>query len=153
MWKPGRRGVNHPRLPWTEAIDLPGAGQMQHARKLLEGRPYFTRVPDQSLISAQPVNGDGEEQQHLHVVATRDSEGTYALLYFPADSTVEVDLSKLSGDTIRAHWFDPRRGQSIEADTFPRSCKHSFKAPEWGPDWVLVLDDASRNYPVPGASS
>jgi hypothetical protein len=153
MWKPGRRGVNHPRLSWTEAIDLPGAGQMQHARKLLESRPYLTRVPDQSLIDAQPVNDDGEEQQHLHVVATRDSEGTYALLYFPADSTVEVDLSKLSGDTIRAHWFDPRRGQSIEADTFPRSGKHSFKAPEWGPDWVLVLDDASRNYPVPGASS
>jgi hypothetical protein len=152
MWKPGRRGVNHPRLPWTEAIDLPGAAQMHHARTLLESRPYLSRIPDQSLVVAQPVNNDGEEQQHLHVVATRDSEGTYALLYFPADITIEVDLSKLSGDTIRSLWFDPRNGSSTEPETFPHSDKHSFKAPEWGPDWVLVLDDASRNYPVPGSA-
>lgn len=153
FWIPGRRGVNHPRLPWTEAIDLPGAGQMQHARRLLESRPYLSRVPDPSLISAQPGDKDGNEQQHLHVVATRDSQGSYALLYFPADVAVEVDLSKLSGDSIRATWFDPRSGRSTEADTFPRSDKRSFKAPEWGPDWVLVLDDTSRNYPVPGTNS
>jgi hypothetical protein len=149
MWKPGRRGVNHPRLPWYEAINLPGAGQMQHARRLLASRPYLSRIPDQSLIGTQPVNGDGKEQQHLHVVATRDSEGSYALLYFPADVTIEVDLSKLSGETICAYWFDPRSGQSTQLDTFRRSDKRTFKAPEWGPDWVLVLDDASCNYPIP----
>jgi hypothetical protein len=153
MWKPGRHGVNHPRLPWTEAIDLPGAGQMLHARTLLESRPFLSRIPDQSLVSAQPADNEGNEQQHLHVVATRDEDGSYALLYFPADVTVEVDLSKLSGDSMRALWFDPRSGQSTEAGTFPRSDTRSFKAPEWGPDWVLVLDDAAHNYPLPGTTA
>ena len=28
--------------------------------------------------------------------------------------------------------------------------KITFRAPETGPDWVLVLDDAARGYPPPG---
>jgi hypothetical protein len=153
MWKPGRRGVNHPRLPWTKAIDLPGAGQMQHARKLLESRQYLSRVPDQSLVVAQPQDQEGNEQQFLHVAATRDSEGSYALLYFPADVSVDVDLSKLSGDSIRACWFDPRSGRGTEPETFPRSGTRSFRPPEWGPDWVLVLDDVASSYPIPGTTA
>ena len=40
MWAPGRAPINDPLLPWTEAILQPGAAQMQHARALLESRPY-----------------------------------------------------------------------------------------------------------------
>ena len=39
MWAPGRKPVNNPLLPWFEAISQPGAGQMQHGRRLLESRP------------------------------------------------------------------------------------------------------------------
>ena len=39
-----------PLLPWTEALDQPGAAQMRHARALLESRPYLTRVPDDTAV-------------------------------------------------------------------------------------------------------
>jgi hypothetical protein len=55
----------------------------------------------------------------LHVVATRDEDGSYALLYFPADVRVEVDLSKLSGDSMRALWFDPRSGAKHRSRHIP----------------------------------
>ena len=37
-------------MPWTEAIDQPGAGQMQYGRALMESRPFLTRIPDPDVI-------------------------------------------------------------------------------------------------------
>jgi len=40
-------------LTWDKAIDLPGATQMQHIKKVLLDRgnaSYFRRIPDQSII-------------------------------------------------------------------------------------------------------
>ena len=50
MWAPNRNPVNNPLQPWSEAILQPGAAQMQHARALLESRPFLTRIPDDSLV-------------------------------------------------------------------------------------------------------
>ena len=47
---PGRTPMNNPLMPWTEAIDQPGAAQMQHGRALIESRPFLTRIPDDGLI-------------------------------------------------------------------------------------------------------
>ena len=54
MWSPERRPINDPLLPWYEAIDQPGAGQMQHGRRLIESRPILTRIPDDSIIVDRP---------------------------------------------------------------------------------------------------
>lgn len=152
FWQPGRKGVNHPLKTWRDSLPLPGAAQMHFARKLLESRPYLSRIPDQSMIVTQPSNDKGEEQRHLYVQATRDENGSYALIYFPADSAVELNLSALSGDTIRAHWFNPRDGQATFIEEFDKIATRTFQAPEWGPDWVLVLDDAARNFAAPGTA-
>jgi len=50
MWTTNREPVNGPIMPWTEAILEPGAEQMRHARRLMESRPFFTRVPDDAVI-------------------------------------------------------------------------------------------------------
>ena len=47
MWTPGRASRSTTRsCRGIEAIDQPGAAQMQHARALLESRPFLTRIPD-----------------------------------------------------------------------------------------------------------
>lgn len=88
-----------------------------------------------------------------HVRATRDANGSYAMIYLPAaGQTVTVDTSKLSGKRLRASWYDPRTGKSRALrGEFPVGGKLDFTAPEDGPDWVLVLDDGARGYPPPGA--
>jgi hypothetical protein len=88
MWQPGRGPVNNPLMPWYEAIDQPGAGQMQYGRWLMESRPFLTRVPDDSILVTHrsdhtqlDAQRDGIVSTKLtHVVYTRDQAGK-AVLY------------------------------------------------------------------------
>ena len=38
MWDTNRNAVNNPLMPWHDAIQQPGAGQMRFGRKLIESR-------------------------------------------------------------------------------------------------------------------
>ncbi|MCJ7550558.1 MAG: hypothetical protein MUQ30_12865, partial [Anaerolineae bacterium] len=116
----------------------------QHARALLESRPFFSRIPDQSLI----VSDVGEGTHHVQ--ATRDADGSYALVYLPSHKPVTVDLEKLSGETLNVTWYDPRTGEARPAGQVARRGQQAFEPPRVWPDWVLVLDDAVRGYPVAG---
>ena len=152
MWTPGREQVIYARRPWYEALHLPGSGQMQHARALLESRPFLARIPDQSLIASEP--GTGAE----HIRATRDSEGRYALVYIPAGAVtgareIQLDLTKLAGDRVAAYWYDPRTGAARALGATPKRTPMTFTVPQGGPDWVLVLDDASCHFPPPGRAA
>ncbi|MDF1516213.1 MAG: DUF4038 domain-containing protein, partial [Anaerolineae bacterium] len=77
FWQEGRRAATFARTTWKKALDLPGSGQVQHARFLLESRPFLQRIPDQDLIMSDAGTGTH------YVVATRDLEGSYAMIYLP----------------------------------------------------------------------
>ncbi len=140
--------VTSARTPWREALLLPGADQMRHLRVLIESRPFLTRVPDQSLLASEAGTGGD------HVQATRDADGSYAFVYSPSGQPFIVDPSALSGETLAAWWFDPRTAHAQSLGVFPRTPSRIWSPPTSGDgqDWVLVLDDAARNYPVPGLS-
>lgn len=137
--------VNHPDRYWWEAMDRPGAAQMVYLRRLIESRPYFARVPDDSLIVSP--NGSGREHQS----ATRGDDGRYAMVYFPdAVRTATVDLGKVSGAGVVAWWYDPHTGLAHTAGQFEQKGAREFTTPlEWH-DWVLVVDDAAAGFNPPG---
>ena len=130
MWRPGRDAVTWARTPWQDALDLPGASQMRHAKDLLLSRPYESRVPDPGLLRS---NGAGTR----HNVAARDDRG--ALIYVAMQGEVALDLSGLKSAQLRASWFDPREGTSQSIGIVARETA-SLRTPAGGPDWVLVLD-------------
>ncbi len=134
MWQEGRKPATFTRTPWKKALHLPGSGQVQHARALLESWPFLTRIPDQSLIVSDPGTGTH------HVVATRDTDGSYAMLYLPSCKPVTVDLDKLSGTCVAVTWYDPRTGEARSAGEVPGGGHYEFTPPSVWPDWVLVLD-------------
>jgi len=144
MWRPGRRPLIGPRRPWHEALRLPGAGQMRHARALLLSRPYLDRIPDQSLIVSDV--GAGTD----HVRATRDTHGKYALIYLPSGKPVALDLTRLAGEQLAGSWFDPRTGVAHAIGVLDKQDRVSFTPPGGGPDWVLVVDDVASGFPAPG---
>jgi hypothetical protein len=152
MWAPPREPVNNPLLPWFEAIDQPGAGQMRHARRLLESRPVLTRVPDDTVVvpGAVPTSVPGAGRYRF--VATRDERGRYAMVYAPAGRPFEVRMSAIAGPRVRAWWFDPRNGTATAIGEFASGGTRRFTPPDPGEDldWVLVLDDAAQRYPPPG---
>ena len=96
---------------------------MQHARRLIESRPFLSRIPDPSLIASDPGRGGD------HVEATRDADGSYAFVYSASGKPFSVDLGKLSGKEIRGPWYDPRDGTSRAIGTFEREGVREFRPP------------------------
>jgi hypothetical protein len=142
MNAPNRQPVNGPHFPWYEAIDLPGAGQMQHLRWLIESRPMLDRVPDQSLITAALGTND-------RIQATRGKD--YLFVYSAQGKPFTVNMGKISGKEVTASWYDPRTGETKEAGRFVNTGQKLFTPPSsgYGQDWVLLADDATKNYPKP----
>jgi hypothetical protein len=147
VWHPGRTPISHARTPWRTALDHPGATQMGYVRRLFLSRPFLELVPDTTLLTGDTGTGAAHQR------AARARDGSYLLAYSPYGLPLTVHLDAVSGTRRAAWWFDPRTGTAIRIDGVPRTGIHTFDppgTPERGNDWVLVLDDARRNYPPPG---
>lgn len=121
---------------WTDALNDPGAIQMQYLKELMVQFPYFGRVPDQSLIADQ-----GERYDYQ--TATRGED--YALVYTYNGRNITLNMGKIKGDKVKARWYSPRDGQMQDIGTFDNTGKQEFDPPgkkEDGNDWVLVLTPA-----------
>lgn len=153
MWQPGRNPVNFPLMPWFEAIDQPGAAQMQHARHLLESRPFLTRIPDDSVIVTGPVPTAVPGAGCYRLVATRDAGGSYAMVYAPVGRKFSVRMDVITGPKVKAWWSNPRDGSASLIGEFSNEGTREFNPPAPGEnlDWVLVLDDAAKGFPPPGS--
>lgn len=155
MYDP-RRGkpINNPLLPWFEAVDQPGAGQMQNAKHLLLSRPVLSRVPDDSVIVTDRVPTSVPGAGRYRFAATRDASGSYAMVYAPVGRAFKVRMDKIKGPTVKAWWFNPRTGEAAPIGEFPNTGERWFTPPDHGEmlDWVLVLDDAAKKFPPPGKS-
>ncbi|WP_372638148.1 DUF4038 domain-containing protein, partial [Cohnella sp.] len=139
MYAPGRTADEN--VYWYDAINAEGRRQMKYVRRLIESRPFLERVPDQSLVANALSGGD-------HIRATRGSG--YAMIY--ARTGFTVNMGKISGATVTAYWYNPRTGASTRIGDFANAGARAFTPPTTGAnnDWVLVLDDQSKNYPPPG---
>ena len=131
-------------IGWQKAAEAEGAYQMQHLKNLMLSRPYDTRISDQKMIAS--VNGKTYVD---YIAATRDEKGAYAMIYLPQNKEVKIDVSKVSGAKKNTWWFDPRTGKSI-AGKAVRSGAQKFTPPKEGKDWILVIDDASKDFGAPG---
>jgi Protein of unknown function (DUF4038)/Putative collagen-binding domain of a collagenase len=152
MWQPGRDPINNPLMTWAEALDEPGAVQMLFGRRLIESRPFLTRVPDDSVIVTDRVPTSVPGAGRYRFVATRDSLGSYAMVYAPIGRAFKVRMDKITGDKVKAWWFNPRTGKATEIGEFSNTGEREFIPPDKGEirDWILVLDDAVRDFSPPG---
>jgi hypothetical protein len=152
MWKPKHAPVNGPLMPWKKALDQLGAAQMQHGKNLMLSRPFLTRIPDDSVIVPAEVKTSVPGAGSRRFVATRDSDGAYAMIYAPLGVPFSVRMDAIKGAKVKASWFNPRTGEATAIGEFENSGTRSFTPPDKGEllDWILVLDDASKSYPPPG---
>src|SRR5262245_33505613 len=119
---------------------------MQYARRLIESRPFLTRVPDQTLLASDPGKGTD------HIQATRGEDGSYAFVYSASGKPFTLDLRKLSGKELKAWWYAPRNGTATAAGSFARTGQKELTPPSAGKgnDLVLVVDDVDKKYTEPG---
>lgn len=143
MYSPKREAVNGPHIFWQQALDLPGANQMKYARRLIESRPILDRVPDQSLIA------ENSNAAYERIQATRGND--YAFVYSAYGKAFTVNLGKISGSQLIGYWLNPRNGEVKDAGSFENKGTKLFTPPStgYGLDWVLILDDTSKQYAKP----
>jgi hypothetical protein len=128
---------------------------MQYGRRLMESRPFLTRVPDDSVIVPNKITTAMPGTGTRHFAATRDESGSYAMVYAPIGRSFKVRMNKISGAQVKAWWYNPRDGKATAAGEFANTGEHEFVPPNPGEalDWILVLDDAAKNFPAPGSKS
>ena len=133
---------------WKAQLDGPGSIGVSHAKRLFTSRAWHTLVPDfdHTVLTA----GYGTWGANDYAAAARTADGASVIAYLPTARTVTVDLTRLSGSQAKAWWYNPASGISTSIGTFANSGPHTFTPPGSG-DWVLLLDDASRNLPAPGS--
>ncbi|MFC2136968.1 glycoside hydrolase family 140 protein, partial [Bacteroidota bacterium] len=136
FYRPGDKDRNYaPKKSWDEGLNDPGAKQMIHLKNLMLSRPYFERIPDQSLIA------DEQGEKYDYLIATRGS--IYAFIYNYTGKKMLVQLGIINGKNIKASWFNPRNGNISLIDTFENKGVMEFDPPgdkKDGNDWVLILD-------------
>ena len=131
-------------IGWRTAARAEAAGQMQFLKDLMLSRPYLSRIADQELIRSDKGSSYTDA-----IIATRDSQGSYAMIYLPQNKPVTVDLKKITG-TKAIWWFDPRTGKAIKGNVEKNKTEVTLTPPREGKDWVLVIDDTSKKFPQPG---
>ena len=135
FYTPGDSGISFfPKIKWQEGLNAPGAGQMKHLKKLVLARPYFERVPDQSMIID---NGERYER----IIATRGK--TYAMFYVYNGREFAIETKKLLFSPTKASWFDPRKGETKLISGYRNRGVNRFDPPgekENGNDRVLILE-------------
>jgi hypothetical protein len=135
---------------WREALDLPAANEMKYLKALIESRPFLDHIPDQKLLV------DEGSCATERIQATRGAD--YAFVYSAYGRKIIIKANVISGNKLNANWFNPRNGKIIFIGLFDNNAQLSFTpplpvaspVPSQKEDWVLILDDASKNYPMPG---
>lgn len=101
-----------------------------------------------SVISAQVPWSNGK----LKV----SENGRYLMAYTYTGRDFILQMGHITGKKVNAWWYNPRTGKATVIGKYKNKRKVVFNPPgikENGNDWVLVLDDTSKNFSVPGSDS
>jgi hypothetical protein len=101
----GHRAIWRFAADWRPALDAPGARHARLWRDIVGPLPWWTFVPDQSLVA----EGGGPLGDASWAAAARSADGRLALVYLPAGGRVTPDLRSLRLP-LRATWIDPTDG-------------------------------------------
>ena len=120
--------LNHDRfgvaMPWEEATDLPGSGQVRHVADFFGSIEWWTLRPRKELILNQSAEVGG------HIGAAASEDGKLAVIYLPRGGTVRLQADLLAPG-LTAIWFNPRTGERMLSES------DLFTAPT-NEDWVLL---------------
>lgn len=131
------------QISFFEALQQPGASQMQHLKNLVLSRPYFERVNAQHLLV-----DEGEKYDRIIVSRGKD----YLMAYNHTGRAFTLKLGNIEGETLNVWWYNPVNGEATSKGTVKNKGEKTFKAPKAKDhtDWVLVLDNAEKSFAAPG---
>lgn len=129
---------------WQEALDWPGAVQSGILKSLMLKMKFNEMVPDQTVIA----EGEGKSDQRVCALRSKST----MMVYIPVGISPKIKLGMITGERVKASWFDPRTGETKFIEELPNSGEKRFEVPGiskefgWlksgrGCDWVLIIHD------------
>lgn len=130
---------------WQSQLGSTAGTTITYVGKLLSSRAFYNLVPDREhsvLVAGYQSGGN-------YAAAARASDGSSIIVYIPTRRTVTIELAKIAGGLARVWWFNPRTATAIMVGAYEASGTMTFTPPDQQ-DWVLIIDNASLNLPIPG---
>ncbi len=140
-----RAPVSWARTNWKVALNQLGAIQVGFMRRVFEKRNWQRLVPDQSILPKDNI--ENEEYQ----MASISQDGDFLFAYLPYGNKVKINTEKLTGKQLKGWLFNPRDGYTISLGNFENTGSKEIEPPSMGrgSDWLVIIDDAAKNYPNP----
>ncbi|MDH6305239.1 hypothetical protein M2463_002244 [Parabacteroides sp. PH5-13] len=129
-----REAVGLARGDWESSLDLAGAYDLIHARRLMERFDWESRVPANEMIVSENTSFD-------HKIVALRGDG-YALVYFPNGENATIDINEVSKkQELQQEWLNPRTGELTSSGSLSRGVVHKIVPPSSGRgnDWILIV--------------
>ncbi len=134
---------------WKEALDFTAANEMKYLRMVIESRPMAARIPDQDFL----ITEGSCNTERIQATGGKD----YAFVYSAYGGAIIIKQKVITGSKLVANWYDPRTGKTSFIGIFENNRVLTFMpplptaspVPSQREDWVLMLDDASKDYIMP----
>jgi Protein of unknown function (DUF4038)/Domain of unknown function (DUF5060)/Putative collagen-binding domain of a collagenase len=127
-------------LPWYDGIDLPGATQLGHLRRLYEEVGWHRLRPFKECFSSEYALNNTVFAPNVTASLEMDTVVVYFGETFRSqEGTSTLSLLRSGAYTLR--WFDPRTGDFSVIDKGAQTVRGELMLPDKpdGQDWVLVV--------------
>ena len=149
---------------WNQYLSTSATSSGCYLVNLLRSRNWWKLVPDTGhtfctagygtqypypgvVVGETKPYASGSILADHYCTAALATDGSFGVVYVPQTAKITIDLSKLAGPLITAHWMDPVSGAltAISGSPFSNSGTHDFTSPGVNSDgvsgdWVLLLD-------------
>lgn len=132
-------GGNYGVIPWDEAMNLPGSGQLGLAKKFLETYPWHKLEPRQEWAAWADPAGSANE---FEVPYTAGIPRRLRIIYVPLPRAVKVQRLEPEAH-YAASLFNPVSGKLTQLGPVQADASGSWTIPrpkDAGTDWVVVLE-------------
>lgn len=127
---------------WQEKLNLPGANQMTYFSKIMGALPWYLFKADttsQVLVEGRGKFG-GDDYATVGVLPNY----RMAAIYLPTGRSIQVNVEKINGTSIRALWISPRTNKRWIGGYFKPKGTRELIPPTLDDDWLLLLGNVGR---------
>jgi hypothetical protein len=137
----GHREIWRMSDKWRDAVDSPGAKQIQVWAAFFKSLPWYTLVPQHEASEAEfVVSGTGFFGADEFVTAAVSTTHLFAVAYLPVGRTVSIRPEALRPRTgWDAFWIDPTTGARTSAAPVGAELTPPARNAAGDPDWVLFV--------------
>ncbi len=144
--KPGKDTI-----PWREALELEGSGQLRFVRQVLTGLEWWSLRPHREWLVLNGRENPMPGPKDISPPHCAARPGRTYVVYIPrGNADKRLLLTHLAKAAYEARWVDPRTGAETAVDPPPQGVEEwliSARPEPAGEDWVLVLTADRRRGP------